>query len=197
MPLEQIQLWITQYGYAAVFFLLALGIVGLPVPDETLLTLTGYLISTGTLHPVPACLSALGGTIVGISISYAIGRVGGTRFLARFGERLRIRAGRIAQVQEWLRTRGRWTLLFGYFVPGVRHVVALVAGTSNLPLGPFARYAYAGAALWSACFIGAGFTLGEEWSSFPPQARSIALVIGTLAALSVVASFLSRRRSAR
>jgi membrane protein DedA with SNARE-associated domain len=29
--------WINDYGYIAIFLLLMLGIVGLPVPDETLL----------------------------------------------------------------------------------------------------------------------------------------------------------------
>lgn len=197
MPFEQVQIWITQYGYAAIFFLLALGIIGIPVPDETLLTLTGYLIYTGTPHPLPAYLSALAGTVVGISISYVIGRAGGTRFLSRFGERLRLGAGRIERVQAWFRKRGRWTLLFGYFIPGVRHVVAIVAGTSNLPLTSFAQYAYAGAALWSAFFVGAGFTLGEEWSSFPQQARAVALVVFALVALSAVSYLLHRRRSVR
>ena len=35
--------WVSQYGYAALFALLVLGIVGLPIPDETLLTFAGYL----------------------------------------------------------------------------------------------------------------------------------------------------------
>lgn len=35
--------WITHYGYVAIFVLLMLGIVGLPVPDEALLTFVGYL----------------------------------------------------------------------------------------------------------------------------------------------------------
>jgi membrane protein DedA with SNARE-associated domain len=41
---QQVLAWLTQYGYLALFSLLVLGIVGLPVPDETLLTFTGYLI---------------------------------------------------------------------------------------------------------------------------------------------------------
>ena len=45
---QQVLAWITQYGYLAIFFLLVFGIVGLPVPDETLLTFTGYLVFTGT-----------------------------------------------------------------------------------------------------------------------------------------------------
>jgi membrane protein DedA with SNARE-associated domain len=34
-------------------------------------------------------------------------------------------------------------LLFAYFVPGVRHLVALLAGVSNLPLNIFALFAIA------------------------------------------------------
>ena len=39
--------WVSTYGYGALFVLLMLGIVGLPVPDETLLVFCGYLILTG------------------------------------------------------------------------------------------------------------------------------------------------------
>jgi membrane protein DedA with SNARE-associated domain len=197
MPIDQIQLWISQYGYPAIFCLLALGIVGLPVPDETLLTLTGFLIFKGNLLAVPAYLSALGGTVVGISISYGIGNVGGTRVLHRFGQRLHIDADHLQRVQAWFENRGRWTLLVGYFIPGVRHIVALAAGSSGLRYAPFARYAYAGAAIWSACFIGAGFFLGEGWAVFPQTVRPAALTILVLAALSAGAYVLYRRRSAR
>ena len=44
--------WISTYGYAGIFFALVLGIVGLPIPDETVMVFCGYLISTGRLHPV-------------------------------------------------------------------------------------------------------------------------------------------------
>jgi membrane protein DedA with SNARE-associated domain len=197
MPLEQLQLWITQYGYAAIFSLLALGIIGLPVPDETLLTLTGFLIFKGELHPIPAYLSALGGTIVGISISYGIGNVGGTRALHWLARRLHIDADRHRRIQTWFSERGGWTLLVGYFVPGVRHLVALVAGSSGLPYVRFALYAYAGAAFWSACFVGAGFYLGEGWNLFPELVRPAALAIFLLALLAAAVRFLYRRRSAR
>jgi membrane protein DedA with SNARE-associated domain len=46
---QHVLAWIAQYGYLAIFSLLVLGIVGLPVPDETLLTFTGYLVFRGHL----------------------------------------------------------------------------------------------------------------------------------------------------
>ena len=51
--MDSITIWITQYGCIAVFCLLMLGIVGLPVPDELLLISVGYLIFAKILHPVP------------------------------------------------------------------------------------------------------------------------------------------------
>ena len=42
--------WIAQYGHAAIFGLLVFGIVGVPVPDETLLTLAGALVRHGDLR---------------------------------------------------------------------------------------------------------------------------------------------------
>ena len=41
---------IGRYGYLAIFLLLLLGIVGLPVPDETLLLFVGYLSFKGDLR---------------------------------------------------------------------------------------------------------------------------------------------------
>ncbi len=65
--------WIAQYGYLGIFSLLVLGIVGLPVPDETLLTLAGYLVYRGQLLLIPTVLAALLGSLCGITLSYSSG----------------------------------------------------------------------------------------------------------------------------
>ena len=175
MPLHEFQVWIATYGYAAIYFLLMLGIVGLPVPDETLLTLTGYLIFNGTLRFLPAFTCALLGTVTGITISYCIGRIGGARFLHRFGSRLHVKPESVDRIHAWFHRWGHWSLTIGYFVPGVRHVIAIVAGSSALEYGTFAFFAYAGAIFWSGLFIFAGYFLGERWQAFPEAMTKIAL----------------------
>ena len=45
--------WITAYGYFGIFSLLILGIIGLPVPDEWLLVLSGYLVFKDVLGLFP------------------------------------------------------------------------------------------------------------------------------------------------
>ena len=175
MPLQEFQAWIAQYGYGAIFFLLMLGIVGLPVPDETLLTLTGYLVFKGNLQLIPGSVAALLGTVTGITISYCIGRIGGARFLHRFGARLHIRGESVDRVHSWFRRWGHWSLTIGYFVPGVRHLIAIVAGSSGLEYTTFGLFAYGGALVWAGIFISAGYYLGDGWEAFPETMTSIGI----------------------
>lgn len=41
---------ITSYGYVAIFFVLALGLFSLPIPDELMILLVGYFTKIGLLH---------------------------------------------------------------------------------------------------------------------------------------------------
>ncbi len=157
--------WITSYGYAAIFVLLLLGIVGLPVPDETMLVFSGYLVFKGTLQPVPAFLTALAGSWCGISLSYTIGRTLGAGAVSRYGRRLHLTEERLAEVHRWFDRVGHWALAIGYFIAGLRHLTAIVAGMSKLEFRSFALYAWSGGAVWVATFIVLGYTLGEKWES--------------------------------
>ena len=65
---------IRHYGYAGLLVALVLGIVGLPLPDETLLAAAGVLVHRGELSPVPTLLVALAGSCGGITLSFVIGR---------------------------------------------------------------------------------------------------------------------------
>ena len=162
---QQVLAWLSQYGYLAIFGLLVLGIVGLPVPDETMLTFTGYLVYQGHLSLPIALAAAFAGSACGISISYILGRTFGLALIHRYGRYLRITEAHLEKAHAWFRKAGHWSLTFGYFIPGVRHFTAYAAGMSDLEPNIFIRYAYAGAALWACTFIGLGYLLGERWKA--------------------------------
>src|SRR5215813_12727384 len=105
---HQVLEWITQYGYLAIFSLLVLGIVGLPVPDETLLTFTGYLVFKGHLSPWLAFLAAFAGSGCGITISYTLGRTFGLKLIHRYGRYLRITEEHINKAHAWFGRVGHW-----------------------------------------------------------------------------------------
>jgi membrane protein DedA with SNARE-associated domain len=155
--------WIATYGYGFIFLALMLGVVGLPIPDETLLVYCGYLISAGHMRPLPAWLCALAGSWCGISLSYTIGRTLGLGVVHRFGKYLHITQERLDRVHKWFDRIGHWALFVGYYIAGVRHFTAIVAGTSQLPFRYFAAYAWSGGLLWVTTFLTLGYFLGENW----------------------------------
>ena len=189
--MEQLVLaWIAQYGYVAIFSLLVLGIVGLPVPDETLLTFTGYLVFRGHLSLPLAFLSGFAGSACGITLSYVLGRTFGIALIHRYGRYLRIRESHVEKAHAWFRRAGHWSLTFGYFIPGVRHFTAYAAGMSELEYPPFALFAYGGAALWAGAFIGLGYVLGERGQAVQRNIHHY-LLGGAIAAVIVGAGYLA------
>lgn len=161
--METINIWISHYGYAGIFGLLLLGIVGLPVPDETLIAFTGFLISKGELSLLPAFFSAFLGSIAGITISYFLGRVFGKFVLEKFGKYIHLDSEKLEKAHKWFSKMGRWALVFGYFIPGVRHVISIFAGSSKLEFPEFALFTYIGGFIWVSVFLSLGFFFGENW----------------------------------
>jgi membrane protein DedA with SNARE-associated domain len=155
--------WITRYGYLAIFVLLIFGIVGLPVPDETLLTFTGYLIYRSELSMPLAFAAAVAGSASGMTISYALGRSFGLALLHRFGKHVHLTPERLARAHAWFERIGHWALTVGYFIPGVRHLTAYAAGMTEVAPHQFALFAYSGTVLWVTAFLSLGYFLGERW----------------------------------
>lgn len=186
--------WIVRYGYAAIFVLLAVGILGLPVPDETLLTFVGYLVWRKQMHPVAGLLAALAGAICGITLSYAVGRGIGEILFTRWLLRREHVRRHLQRAQHWSRRWGPWLLFVGYYIPGVRHLTAYLAGASGMPYASFALFAYAGALCWSASFIGLGYWLGERWAHATAWRPSLGAAAAAVAIFLCVV-WIWRRRS--
>ena len=154
---------VARYGYFAIFGLLMLGIVGPLIPDETILVFAGILARQRRLDYLAALAAGYGGSLCGITVSYLLGRNGLVYLLERIPLTRMSSAKYLARANEWFARYGRWTLFFGYFVVGVRHFTAVVAGVSRLRLAHFAIYAYTGGLIWVVSFVSLGYFLGDEW----------------------------------
>jgi membrane protein DedA with SNARE-associated domain len=189
--------WISQYGYIGLFSLLMLGIVGLPVPDETLLVFCGYLIWKGRLQPAETFLAGFGGSACGITISYLLGRTYGHKLIYRYGRYIGLTLERLDQVHRWFVRLGTWLLAIGYFIPGVRHFTALIAGTTELSWPVFALFAYSGAAIWVVTFLALGYVVGDSWQQTSTTFHKYALIAMTAAGALGPIVWLFRRRRRR
>ncbi|CAI6022460.1 DedA family protein [Cohnella sp. JJ-181] len=152
-----------QYGYVGLFLAMALGLVGIPVPDEALLTAAGYLMAQGHLKLGFTMLAAVTGSVAGMSLSYLLGRWLGRPLLTKYGPLLRLTPDKLARHEERFAKWGHVLVLVGYFVPGLRHMTALFIGLGRHPYRPFLFYASLGALAWTSTFELIGVLLGDHW----------------------------------
>jgi membrane protein DedA with SNARE-associated domain len=136
----------------------------------------------------------------GITCSYIIGRTLGWKFLhSRAGRLLHIRDEQIRWVHDWFNRIGHWTLMLGYFIPGVRHFTAIVAGTSKLEYHGFAVFAYTGALLWVSTFLFIGYHFGARWEDIlrliDHNLKYASAALGGLVVAYAAILYLRRRKS--
>jgi membrane protein DedA with SNARE-associated domain len=172
--------WITNYGYFGIFFLLIFGIIGLPVPDEWLLVISGYLAFKNVLGLVPTLAIAAIGSAGGLTVSYVLGRTSSDFMVKRYGRWLSIDDEKILRVQHWFQNLGRWVLVVGPFIPGVRNLMGYVAGASKLRIHVFMRFAYSGALISSASFVTFGYYAGRHINWNYSRLPLIAIGLGGL-----------------
>lgn len=177
--------WITHHGYGVIFAVFALGIFGLPLPNDWILAYLGFLIFKGKLSPAPTIIAVFFGSLCGMSFNYALGRTFGLYLVHKFGALLRLTEEKINRAHDWFEHSGRWGLVVGYFLPGVRHLTAFAAGASKMIFWEFAVFASIGGILWASAFIALGYFLEERWSHETKRIHHI-LEIGSLVVLAIL-----------
>ncbi|WP_426452394.1 DedA family protein [Paenibacillus sp. S-38] len=162
--MEHLLQYINQYGYIALYGLLALGIVGIPVPDEILMTTVGTLTAANNpvLHFGTTLLVSFLGAMTGMMLSYTLGRTVGKPFLYKYGRWVKLTPERLSVAEGWFKKYGMWAVFFGYYVPGVRHFTCYLAGVSNVSIWRYLLYAASGALVWVTTFLTLGHVIGTN-----------------------------------
>src|SRR5690349_22716193 len=125
-------------GYVLLALLILLENLFPPIPSELLLPLAGSRVASGDFDYVPAVLAATFGSVAGALILYALGRFGGRPILLRYGRILRLDERRLDRADAWFDAHGPKLVLLGRLIPGVRSVISVPAGLSEMPLWRFA-----------------------------------------------------------
>ena len=124
---------ILQFGYFGIFFVLVLGGLGLPVPEEAPIILAAILSRKGTMHWVPALASCFAGVLVGDFVVYFLGFFYGEKVLSFPLTRKFLTKDREAQIKGYFHRHGVKILILGRFAVGFRTAAYLTAGILRLP----------------------------------------------------------------
>ena len=171
-----------------------------PIPSELILPLAGSRVAAGEMDYLPAVVAATIGSVAGALILYALGRFGGRPLLLRYGRVLRLTPQRLDRADDWLDRHGSWLVLVGRVIPGVRSVISVPAGLSEMPVARFVLLTTVGSAVWNAALIGAGWALGSCWDEATDLVGALSVwvyVAVVLAVAVVIALAVTRRRRLR
>lgn len=190
---DQVRHIITQYGYVAIFLLIAIESTGIPVPGETALLVAS--VYAGTTHHLSLwmiVLVASAGAIAGDNIGYVLGRYGGYRLLHRYGHYVRLDERRLRLGQHLFDQHGGKVVFFGRFVPILRIWAAFLAGAHRMPWQRFLAFNASGGIVWATIMGCLGYILGNKLL----QMGGIISVVSAILALMVAGTIaVAMRRS--
>ncbi len=136
--------------------------VGIPIPGETILIVTSFLVQQGSLDPAGTIALGISGTILGNQIGYWAGREGGRPFVLRWGHYVGITTERLARVEGFFAHHGGKSVFLARFVPWLRAFGALVAGISQMNQKIFFFYNVLAGTVWATASVIVGYLFGES-----------------------------------
>src|SRR5258708_4020652 len=125
--------FVSIYGIWEGAAFIALESVGIPLPAEAALIAAGFFAARLHVLDIWSLISAsIVAAIVGEIVGFWIGRRFGHQLLTRYGTRLGMTEGRI-RIGQWLFVRygGRFVFI-ARFLPFLRNMAAVLAGTNSM-----------------------------------------------------------------
>jgi membrane-associated protein len=163
--------FVAQYGiwvYAGLFAVIfaETGLVVTPfLPGDSLLFAAGALAATGAMDLSLVLGLITVAAILGNAVNYAIGRAIGPRvFAASDGvgwQSKLLNRNHLDRAHEFFEQHGAIAVISSRFAPIIRTFVPFVAGVAAMSAPKFFLYNVAGAVLWTATCVGAGFVFGN------------------------------------
>ncbi len=164
---EWITSTMTSMGYVGIALLMFAENLFPPIPSELIMPLAGFTVAQGKMNFVLASVAGLAGTMLGALPWYYAGKLLGEERLKsladKYGKWITISSRDIDKADNWFNRHGSKAVFLGRLVPGVRTIISLPAGVSNMPIVPFLIYSTIGSALWILALTGAGYLLGDNY----------------------------------
>lgn len=155
--------FISTTGYSSIIILMAMESMVVPIPSEAVMPFAGFLISSGQFSFVGVIIASTVGSLIGSLISYFIGAYGGRPLIDKFGKYFFLNHHHLEITEQFFAKRGEVTIFISRFIPIIRHLISLPAGTGRMNIGKFSAYTILGAGLWNTLLAYIGFMLKNHW----------------------------------
>jgi membrane protein DedA with SNARE-associated domain len=178
---EFLATYITQFihsvGYSSVFILMTMESMVFPVPSEAVMPFAGFLIAEKTFSFGGVLVISTLGSIFGSLISYYAGYYGGVPFVRKFGRYVMLDEEELEATHKYFNKYGDITILICRFVPVIRHLISIPAGTGKMNIVKFIMYTVIGAGIWNGFLAYAGMVLKSNWEMVMKYSKIIDIAV--------------------
>jgi len=163
---------ISHHGYLILAVVCLAEAVGLPLPAALAVLTAGAVTAYGDLHLYLVIAVGVLAMIAGDVLLYFMGRVSGWALL---GFLCRLSANPetcILRSAEYFYRRGKQTLLFAKFIPGINTMSPPLAGSMKMRLGDFLQFDALGAIFYVGAYAIAGYLFSDALRAITRGLRS-------------------------
>jgi len=165
-------------GYLGAAILMALESMVAPVPSEAVMPFVGFLVADGKWNLWLAIGFTSFGSIFGSLVSYLMGYYGGRPLVLRVGKYLLLDEHDLEITENFFqRCSGSVTIFLSRFIPVIRHLISIPAGTGHMPPWPFIIATFLGATIWNSFLLLCGMKLREHWTLVQKYSHQVDLVV--------------------
>lgn len=175
--------------YIALFFVLVLCGVGLPLPEDVPLITAGFLAYRGALDMGTAIAVSMGAILIGDSIIYYIGYHWGLTLLNLRLVRRLLPESRLERVRKYFNRYGDRTIFFARFIVGLRAATFWAAGTLKVNYWKFLIFDGLAAFISVPAFVVLGWYFGDDIERAMQLLDRIELVL-LVVAVSAIGGFI-------
>jgi membrane protein DedA with SNARE-associated domain len=185
---------ISQWGYFAIFLLMALSSICIPIPSQVVLLFAGYLAFQGKLNIIWVISSGVLGNLIGSIIAYYIGLKGARPLFLRYGKYVFVKEKELKWAENWFERFGHETVFFGRMVPLLRALISVPAGIAKMNLIKFNIYTFLGVLPWTIGLTYGGFILGANWEKIIKYFSGLSWIMAVILLIAVLAFILLRMK---
>ncbi len=172
-----------------------------PIPSELIMPLAGFTVAKGGMNFTLAVLAGVVGTILGALPWYYAGKLLGEERLKhladKYGKWITVSSQDIDKATRWFNRYGNKAVLFGRLVPGIRTLISLPAGLSEMPIVPFLIYSTLGTTAWVMLLTFLGFMLGENYELVDEYLGPVSKIVLLILIVAFIAWLVIKQQKAK
>jgi len=189
---QQVLSWYMDHiTYWTIFLLMAVESTFIPFPSELVIPPAAYKAASGDMNIfliiLAGSMGAIGGSLINYYLAKWLGRTLLFKFVnTRLAHLMMIDQAGIEKSEKYFLEHGKTSTLIGRLIPGIRHLISIPAGLSNMKIRDFILFTAIGSTAWNFILSILGYFFSSQKDVFEKYYKDLIFVIVMMGGLYVL-----------